>query len=356
MDLIDLIGDSRTDSLPAGFLRSIKIKYKQESSRVFPQGTPYNTNAVDAKANLKDGEIQRSASAASGSSVPSFMAWHVPSRLIQQNRTQLQSAGGHNAEREKLGSRMSVQSRQSIGSQMHPLSRGKDELPRLESANSVRKSPLQRQFTPLAQTPLPAMRNLSRELANQDKSKDKSFLQDLEEAKKRSAVEKSIKKVIHPHSMEALDTWLKTATDKEREMALKFFSTLSGVKTDKLDIVGQKLNHDHSEGNCELCDSGRIKEALQALARDDTVVSRGKLLYDPKRAPDIAKDSYYQKARQRLPGHVRQQFQTWHHLPVYRVPSDAAINKSSMFTQPHKAYGRHFTIHPEWGLHKPIVL
>ena len=24
----------------------------------------------------------------------------------------------------------------------------------------------------------------------------------------------SIKKVIHPHSMEAVDTWLKTATDK----------------------------------------------------------------------------------------------------------------------------------------------
>jgi len=90
--------------------------------------------------------------------------------------------------------------------------------------------------------------------------------------------------------------------------------------------------------------------------REDTIASRGKLLYNPKRAPDITKQSYYQKARQRLPVHVRQQFQTWHHLPVYKVPSDGAINKSSMFTQPHKAYGRHFTIHPEWGLHKPIVL
>ena len=52
---------------------------------------------------------------------------------------------------------------------------------------------------------------------------------------------------------------------KERELALKFFSTLSGVKTDKLDMVGQKLNH--LERNCELCDSGKIKEALEALAR-----------------------------------------------------------------------------------------
>ena len=72
MDLIDLIGDSRTDSLPAGFLRSIKIKYKQESSRVFPPGTPYSTtNAnVGTKATLKDAGGQRIGSAASGSSVP----------------------------------------------------------------------------------------------------------------------------------------------------------------------------------------------------------------------------------------------------------------------------------------------
>lgn len=66
MDLIDLIGDSRTDSLPAGFLRSIKIKYKQESSHVFPPGTPYSTTNAGAKATLN----QRTGSAASGSSVP----------------------------------------------------------------------------------------------------------------------------------------------------------------------------------------------------------------------------------------------------------------------------------------------
>lgn len=98
------------------------------------------------------------------------------------------------------------------------------------------------------------------------------------------------------------------------------------------------------------------RSVLLKLHRDDAVVSRGQQLYNPKRAPDITKQSYYQKARQRLPVHLRQQFQTWHHLPVYKVPTDAAINKSSMFTQPHKAYGRHFTIHPEWGLHKPLVL
>lgn len=53
-------------------------------------------------------------------------------------------------------------------------------------------------------------------------------------------------------------------------MALKFFSTLSGVKADKMGTL--KLNHDHSEGNCEICDSGRIEETLEALARYCTLV------------------------------------------------------------------------------------
>lgn len=54
---------------------------------------------------------------------------------------------------------------------------------------------------------------------------------------------------------------------EERELALKFFSTLSGVKTDKFGTIGQQMKDDHSEGNCEICDGGRIEEALEALAR-----------------------------------------------------------------------------------------
>lgn len=70
MDLIDLIGDSRTESLPPGFLRSIKIKYKQESSRVFPPGTPYKTDEVKGSNKAKEGELRRSMSVDSGVSVP----------------------------------------------------------------------------------------------------------------------------------------------------------------------------------------------------------------------------------------------------------------------------------------------
>lgn len=53
----------------------------------------------------------------------------------------------------------------------------------------------------------------------------------------------------------------------ERELALKFFSTLSGVKTDKLEMLDQKINQDQSEGRCEIGDSGKIEKALHALAR-----------------------------------------------------------------------------------------
>ena len=44
----------------------------------------------------------------------------------------------------------------------------------------------------------------------------------------------------------------------------------------------------------------------------------------------------------------------WHHLPVYTLGN--IQNKSSMFIQPGKGYDRHFTIHPEWGLHAPLAM
>ncbi|KAK2567233.1 hypothetical protein P5673_009044 [Acropora cervicornis] len=373
MDLIDLIGDSRTESLPPGFLRSIKIKYKQESSRVFPPGTPYKTDEVKVsnKTKAKEGEFRRSMSVDSGVSVPSFMAWRVPSRLVQQNRARLLAEGGHNKEREKLGSRASVHTRKSVTSpQVHSFSRGKDELPRLESGISARKSPAQRQTTLPVQTPLPAMKNVSKQ-QSQDCSLHLAWLlkynvqcQLITPHSGASILtemngisnSKSNKKSPHSHSLQAVESWMKTATHEERELALKFFSTLSGVKTDKLEMLDQKINQDQSEGRCEIGDSGKIEKALHALARSDTVLSRGKLLCNPKRTPDLTKHSFYQKARQRLPVHLRQQYQTWHHLPVYKVSNDAAINKSAMFTQSHKNYGRHFTIHPEWGLHNPVVL
>lgn len=87
MDLIDLIGDSRTESLPPGFLRSIKIKYKQESSRVFPPGTPYKTDEVKGsnKTKAKEGEFRRSMSVDSGVSVPVSLLLKQKKTILRQD-------------------------------------------------------------------------------------------------------------------------------------------------------------------------------------------------------------------------------------------------------------------------------
>ena len=46
MNLGDYIGDTRTDSLPPGFLKSIKIKYKHEASQVFEGLQPHSRRNV----------------------------------------------------------------------------------------------------------------------------------------------------------------------------------------------------------------------------------------------------------------------------------------------------------------------
>ena len=45
----------------------------------------------------------------------------------------------------------------------------------------------------------------------------------------------------------------------------------------------------------------------------------------------------------------RWMYQTWHHMPKYNdnIP---VKNISSTYTQPGKQIGRHFTIHPDWGV------
>ena len=60
MNLGDYIGDTRTDSLPPGFLKSIKIKYRHEASHVFAGLQPWNNeNAIKHCESLVDESSQR---------------------------------------------------------------------------------------------------------------------------------------------------------------------------------------------------------------------------------------------------------------------------------------------------------
>lgn len=50
----------------------------------------------------------------------------------------------------------------------------------------------------------------------------------------------------------------------ECDLVLKFFSILFGVKVDKMDLLGFKINYDYIEGNY---DGGRIEEVFEVLVR-----------------------------------------------------------------------------------------
>lgn len=77
MDLIDLIADSKTDSLPPGFLRSIKIKYRQEASHVFPKEKQASLVEQDGKM-----DFVRAKTAASDKSTPvSYIPWKFKKNL-----------------------------------------------------------------------------------------------------------------------------------------------------------------------------------------------------------------------------------------------------------------------------------
>ena len=95
MNLGDYIGDTRTDSLPPGFLKSIKIKYRHEASHVFTGLQPWKNekdskhceSLVDETSHRRD--LSRESSKEGGvqskeQNVPSFMNWRVPSRLLNQ--------------------------------------------------------------------------------------------------------------------------------------------------------------------------------------------------------------------------------------------------------------------------------
>ncbi|XP_031574365.1 uncharacterized protein LOC116308131 [Actinia tenebrosa] len=348
MDLIDLIGDSRTDSLPPGFLRSIKIKYKQEASHVFPK---------DAEKQKTAGEpADRVGSSLSDKSTPSFMGWRVPTRLVTRPAAPVPktpaSVLSYQDERKKLSSRFSGMSLRSAGSLHKPVNKT-EHLPRLSSVASSRKSVMEqpKPNLPKLTTEGDVLEGLEKEEAMSPQGR-KVIRKILNEADKGAGRTSLSQKAISSNVMDAVDKWLVTATDKEREVALKFFSTLAGAKAEFLKDPSQRY-HTHTGNNCQYCDGKRIDEALQTLARGDSIVIRGKHAYNPKREPNLGHHSYYHLAKHRLPTRVRREYQTWHHLPVYDY-SDGVPNNSSMFTQPHKPIGRHFSIHPEWGLHARI--
>ena len=61
MYLGDYIGDTRTDSLPPGFLKSIKIKYRHERSRVFAGLQPWQDDTAKVRESATAGSSESKA-------------------------------------------------------------------------------------------------------------------------------------------------------------------------------------------------------------------------------------------------------------------------------------------------------
>jgi hypothetical protein len=76
-----------------------------------------------------------------------------------------------------------------------------------------------------------------------------------------------------------------------------------------------------------------------------------------KVVPNTAQMRFEQKAIGSHGSHVdnreKEGKKTWHHVAMYRH-IDSSNNRSALFVQPSKPYQRHFSIHPEWGLHTPV--
>ena len=62
MNLGDYIGDTRTESLPPGFLKSVKIKYRHEASNVFAGLRPIDGKIKECKSLTEEGLLSNVAS------------------------------------------------------------------------------------------------------------------------------------------------------------------------------------------------------------------------------------------------------------------------------------------------------
>jgi len=129
----------------------------------------------------------------------------------------------------------------------------------------------------------------------------------------------------------SLESWLHSAGPRDREVALNFFKTL--VKSKVIDGSSEQQH--------------KIKSIQSQLQR------RGGTGQDPNLpySSDPLEEDKFRYIRILTPKTRRNKWmhQTWHHLPNYR-DDNAVINRSAIYTEPHKIMPRHYTIHPDWGI------
>ncbi|XP_071096271.1 uncharacterized protein [Haliotis cracherodii] len=149
---------------------------------------------------------------------------------------------------------------------------------------------------------------------------------------KRSHLDQAMRRTLLPDARQAVEKWLDRATESERQVALKFFTSLAGSK-----LMGVTADEQRS----------RFQQVISTLQRN-----KGRGTPRPSDRPtDSSQDNSRLQFVKLLDPETRSrrwQQTTWHHLPEYR-DKDRVNNWSSHYIRPHAAVPRHFVIHPDWG-------
>ncbi|XP_052250410.1 uncharacterized protein LOC127857787 isoform X3 [Dreissena polymorpha] len=164
----------------------------------------------------------------------------------------------------------------------------------------------------------------------------------LKMAGRKQAIEKSLKKTLLPDAKDTVEKWMKDAsenggfTDKERQVALNFFSSLAGSQLMGMTVDSQRKRLKEVINTLEdASPNGPYNGYVKATnRRKKQTISDGNLRYVRLLTPDTRKNSWMHT--------------TWHHLPEYR-DDDPVNNWSSHYIRPHAQIPRHFVIHPDWG-------
>lgn len=188
---------------------------------------------------------------------------------------------------------------------------------------------------------------------------------------------------LKPEALEAIETWLLSASDEERQIAMKFIEAIilasvqeSKVKTSSpsrtqtnsptgavpmqflapypgIQNIKSKTkgahHHNHTSSKaCEVCKKKELESALQKLQAIASLPSdvpaitellnplHPSVLYEKEVAKEAA-------SGRKLPGATQPK------LLNRRMQDRFVPNKGSVFMNSKRTSGRHFTIHPEWN-------
>ncbi|XP_039257527.2 uncharacterized protein LOC120334140 isoform X2 [Styela clava] len=160
----------------------------------------------------------------------------------------------------------------------------------------------------------------------------------------RTEVDKLLEHTLQPNAKKAVREWLKTASEADRQAALKFFRSIGGSR-----LLGGPSGY-HPDRNIHGDRDARLMAVINALQEKHGQPNQARATAMDDKLATLMKAAHRKHLRLLSPNtRVRRtEFQTWHHMPVYPCTGPVE-NVLSMYTKPRAPYPQSFRIHPEWG-------